>query len=196
MVLLCVMSWRGRRISGHCGVFHFTVPCSSRDIIGWGTTSRKVTDSMVSLEFFLLAYSFHPLTEISIRNISWGVKDSRSLGLTTSPTSCADLLEIWKTQPLGTLCVCNRSVKGLLYLSAIVIPVAARSKMWVCGLSLSGIAGSNSARVTDVCFYCECCVLSGWVPYYGLITRPEEWWRVRCVHVCSWTLNNGEALAQ
>ena len=39
------------------------------------------------------------------------------------------------------------------------IPVAARSKDWVCGCSLAGIAGSNSAGVMDICR--ECCVLSG-----------------------------------
>ena len=31
------------------------------------------------------------------------------------------------------------------------IPVAARSKVWVYGLFLAGIAGSNSARDMDVC---------------------------------------------
>jgi len=38
------------------------------------------------------------------------------------------------------------------------IPVAARSKAWVCGRSLSGIAGSNPTGGMDVCR--ECCVLS------------------------------------
>ena len=31
------------------------------------------------------------------------------------------------------------------------IPVAARSKTWVCGRSLAGIVGSNPARGMDVC---------------------------------------------
>ena len=31
------------------------------------------------------------------------------------------------------------------------IPVAARSKTWVCGRSLVGIVGSNPARSMDVC---------------------------------------------
>jgi hypothetical protein len=39
------------------------------------------------------------------------------------------------------------------------IPVAARSKAWVCGRSLAGIAGLTAAGGMDVC--CECCVLSG-----------------------------------
>ena len=37
------------------------------------------------------------------------------------------------------------------------IPVAARSKVWVCGRSLAGIVGSNPAECMDVC--CECCVV-------------------------------------
>ena len=52
------------------------------------------------------------------------------------------------------------------------IPVAARSKAWVSGRSLAGIAGSNPAEGMDV--YCECCVLSGRGLCEGLITRPEE----------------------
>jgi len=32
------------------------------------------------------------------------------------------------------------------------IPVAARSKAWVCGRSLAGIAGSNPVGGMDVCF--------------------------------------------
>jgi hypothetical protein len=39
------------------------------------------------------------------------------------------------------------------------IPVATRSKEWVCCRSLAGIAGSNLAGGMDVCH--ECCVLSG-----------------------------------
>jgi hypothetical protein len=31
------------------------------------------------------------------------------------------------------------------------IPVAARSKAWVCGRSLTGIVGSNPAEGMDVC---------------------------------------------
>jgi hypothetical protein len=39
------------------------------------------------------------------------------------------------------------------------VPVAARSKAWVCGRSLAGIVGSNSAGMDAYAF--ECCVLSG-----------------------------------
>ena len=47
--------------------------------------------------------------------------------------------------------------------------MTARSKGWICGLSLAGITGSNYARGTGVC--CGCCVRDLCV---GLITRPEE----------------------
>jgi len=38
------------------------------------------------------------------------------------------------------------------------ITVAARSKVWVCGRSLDGIAVSKPARVMDVCLLCALCV--------------------------------------
>ena len=39
------------------------------------------------------------------------------------------------------------------------IPVAVRSKSWVCGGSFSAIVGSDPAGDMDLS--CECCVLSG-----------------------------------
>jgi len=39
------------------------------------------------------------------------------------------------------------------------IPVAARSKSWVCGRSLAGIAGSNPVRGIDVCPLWVLCVV-------------------------------------
>ena len=42
---------------------------------------------------------------------------------------------------------------------------------------------------------CECCVLSGRSVWGGLITTPEESYRVWCVWVWSWILDNEEALA-
>jgi hypothetical protein len=53
------------------------------------------------------------------------------------------------------------------------IPVAVRSKEWVYGRSLDGIAGSNPAGVC-MSVSCECCVLSGRGLCVGLISRPEE----------------------
>ena len=50
--------------------------------------------------------STQPLTEMSTRNTSWGVKGGRCVGLITLPPSCADCLEIWEPQPPGTLWAC------------------------------------------------------------------------------------------
>jgi hypothetical protein len=47
-----------------------------------------------------------PLTEMSTRNISRWVKGGRCVELTTLPPSCAYCLEIWDSQPPGTLRAC------------------------------------------------------------------------------------------
>ena len=52
------------------------------------------------------------------------------------------------------------------------VPVAARSKVYVCGRSPAEIVGSNPTGGMDV--YCECCVLSGRGLCDELITRPED----------------------
>jgi hypothetical protein len=50
--------------------------------------------------------STQPLSEMSTRNISWGDKRGRCVGLTTLAPSSADCLEIWEPQPPGTLRAC------------------------------------------------------------------------------------------
>ena len=65
-----------------------------------------------------------------------------------------------------------------------LIPVSARSKAWVCGRSVAGNAGSNHVGAMDV-VSCECCVLSGSGLCVGLITRPEESYRVSEASVMS-----------
>ena len=74
---------------------------------------------------------------------------------------------------------------SLLYLQMLrligSIPVAARSKAWVCGHSLSEIAGSNPATGgTDICLLL---LLPGTGRRERLITHPEESYRVWCVEV-------------
>ena len=63
------------------------------------------------------------------------------------------------------------------------VPVAARSKAWVCDRSSAEIVGSNPTGAwAFVC--CECCVLSGRGLCDDLITRTEESYRLWCVAVC------------
>jgi hypothetical protein len=74
------------------------------------------------------------------------------------------------------------------------IPVAVRSKAWVCDSWLAGILVSNSAGAWTSAS-CERCVLSGRGLCVGLITCQGESYRVWCVWVWSWSLDNEEALA-
>jgi hypothetical protein len=69
----------------------------------------------------------------------------------------------------------------------VLIPVAARSKAWVCGRSLAGIAGSNPPPPQGAwqSLSCECCVLSGRGLCDGPITRLEESYRMWCIWVWS-----------
>ena len=65
-----------------------------------------------------------PLTEMSTRNISWGSKGGRCIGLTTLPPFCADCLEIWEPQLPGTLRVCpGLSWDGFIFTFTIVVYV-------------------------------------------------------------------------
>jgi hypothetical protein len=60
------------------------------------------------------------------------------------------------------------------------IPVAARSKAWVCGRALAGIVGSDPTGDMNVCLLWVF-VLSGRGLCDGPIPRPEESYRLRCV---------------
>jgi hypothetical protein len=66
------------------------------------------------------------------------------------------------------------------------IPAAARSKAYVCGRLVAGIAGANPAEGMDVCLLYLYVVLScvGRGLCDVLITRPEESYRV-CLIVCA-----------
>ena len=79
-----------------------------------------------------------------------GVKYDQGVLLTTHP-----LLVPWSWKsrpiPLPILWATTRPATGTH--TRRWIPVAARSKAWDCGRSLLGIAGSNPARVINVC--CE-----------------------------------------
>jgi hypothetical protein len=76
------------------------------------------------------------------------------------------------------------------------IPVAARSKAWVRGRSLAGIAGSNPAGGMNVCLLWILCVVqvevsaTDWSLVQGSLTG-----RGMSKLVWSWSLVNEEALA-
>jgi hypothetical protein len=76
----------------------------------------------------------------------------------------------------------------------IIYSMYIKSKAWVFGCLLAGVASSNPAGEW-MCISCEFYVLSGRGLCVGLITRPEESHRVWCVWVWSWSLDNEEALA-
>jgi hypothetical protein len=69
------------------------------------------------------------------------------------------------------------------------IAVAARCMTSVCGRSLAGIVGCVCVCLS-VCLSVswECCVLSGRGFCVGLITRPEEFYRLWCVQYM-WSRN-------
>ena len=47
--------------------------------------------------------------------------------------------------------MCVASYKTLIHIIVYLVPVAARSKAWVCDCSLAGIAGSNPAGGMGAC---------------------------------------------
>jgi hypothetical protein len=67
------------------------------------------------------------------------------------------------------------------------IPVAERSRAWVCSRSRAGLEGVNPA---EGIIWCECCVLSGRGLRDGPIPRSEESYRLWCVSVCDQINNN------
>ena len=97
---------------------HYSSICTQwRSWMRHCATSRKVAgsipDGVIGIFHWrnrsgrTMALGFtQPLTEMSARNISWGGKGGRCVGLTTLPPSCADCLEIWEPQPPGTLRAC------------------------------------------------------------------------------------------
>jgi hypothetical protein len=93
------------------------------------------------------------------------------------------------------LCYLGQFLNFLLLIKSAPIPVAARSKAWVCGRSLAGIADSNPAGDMDVCLLWVLCVFS-----YKSLRRVDHSSRgvlpsVVCVSVWSWSLDSEENLA-
>ena len=78
--------------------------------VGWGTAPHvrrsAVRFPMISLEFFMVLGLTQPLTEMSTRNISWGVKAAGAYGWQPYHLPCPEGLEIWEPRPPGTLWAC------------------------------------------------------------------------------------------
>jgi hypothetical protein len=73
------------------------------------------------------------------------------------------------------------------------VPVAARSKAQIFGRSPAEIVGSNPTGAW-MFVRCDCCVLLGRVLCDGLITRPEESYRLWRVVVCDLETSNKRGL--
>jgi hypothetical protein len=150
------------------------------------TSAEKIIFGLKCLKFvpqLSLILSFGPLRFIIITEIFniWHLVELLQLGVRlfycdTIGNRTRDLLAcsaVPPTVPPRALLFSNWHINNLS------IPVAARSKAWVCGCSLAGIVGSNPAEGMNVC--CECCVLSGRGLCVELITRPAESYQVWCV---------------
>ena len=97
---------------------------------------------MVSMEFFIdiilsgrtVALGLtQPVTEMSTRNISWGGKGGRCVGLTTLPPACDDCLEIWET-----LNLLEPSEPTLDFFPSLLRPhLGCRPGQWPCGPFIS-----------------------------------------------------------
>jgi hypothetical protein len=73
------------------------------------------------------------------------------------------------------------------------VAVAAQSKAWVCGRSLAGIEGSNTAGCFDACLLWRLCVIK-----YKSLRRADHSSRVvlpSVVCLWSWNLGNEEPVA-
>ena len=81
--------------------------------------------------------------------------------------------------------------RGLRRRSTTALPLA-RSPAGPLARSVAEIVGSNNTGGMDVC--CECCVLSGRGLCDGLITRPEESYRLWRVVVCDQETSNTRRL--
>jgi len=73
----------------------------------------------------------------------------------------------------GVFLFSPKELTPLAYLQP--VPVAARSKAYVCGRSTAEIVCSNPTGGHG-CLSCDCCVLSGRGLCDELITRPEEFY--------------------
>jgi hypothetical protein len=112
-----------------------------------------------------------------------------NLPLCTSPQIFALLRDILHVRPLTSSSIIS---PPLLHL--VQIPVDTPSVAWAWDGLFPGLWFRIPLRAL-VCVSCECCVLSGRGLCVMLIPRPEESYRVWCVWVWSWSLENEKVLA-
>ena len=126
-------------------------------------------------------------------HIQWNKHESLHHAKSCDVTICGN--DVYTAHGLRLTIICSNLYRSLLKtIRYFYIPVAARSRAWVCGSSLAGIVGSNPAG-SWISVSCECCVLSGRGLCVRLLSRPVKFCRLWCVWVSSWSLDNKAALA-
>jgi hypothetical protein len=89
--------------------------------------------------------STQPLTQMSTRNISWGGKCVRFVGLKTSPHSLVECQEIWEPQSPGTLRACPGLYRDGLPFSTIISTIWCGVNWYdICGVSYGEVLGDKS----------------------------------------------------
>ena len=84
-----------------------------------------------------------------------------------------------------------RRKRSTWILTGTIVKTTARSKVWVCGRSLPGNAGSNLTGGIDICLFWALSV----VTYRSLWPADHSSRGVQCVWVWSWSFDKEEVLA-
>jgi hypothetical protein len=103
--------------------------------------------------------STKPLTEMSTKNISWGVKVAGAYGWQPYHLHVPNALKSGSLNHLGTsgpVQACNGI--AFLYHLLVLVPAAMQSKAHIYSHSPVGIVGSNPTEAMDVCLLWVLCV--------------------------------------
>jgi hypothetical protein len=86
----------------------------------------------------------------------------RSLGLTTLPPSCADCLEIWKSQRPGTFGACSDLHKDCFILRVLcnILPVVHTMTKETCVTDVMNIQGRSTGFAKETSYTNMHCVMS------------------------------------
>jgi hypothetical protein len=102
---------------------------------------------------------------VGVLQVSGSIKDIRRRRIAYVPTDVC----VW-------VCIICVNIYIYIYIYIYAIPVAARSKAWVWPLACWDCGFESRLSLVSV----ECCMLSGRGLCDGLITHPEEAYRVLC----------------